>query len=110
MSKRQSITLHRVITIYNDMFDHIESVLKALVKKRTQWKKDIHKAVRASRAKLREYYFNVMPGTGLLLILAMILDSFRKLRTFERWDKDMRVSNDNVDSYTRQYSDAFLDY
>ena len=110
MSKRQSITLHRVITIYNDMFDHMESVLKALAKKRTQWKKDIHKAVRAGRAKLREYYSNVTPGTGLLLILATILDPFRKLRTFERWDKDMGVSNDNADSYTRQYSDAFLDY
>jgi hypothetical protein len=51
-----------------------------------------------------------MSGTELLLILTMILDSFKKLRTFERWDKDMGVRNFNADLYTHQYSDAFLDY
>jgi hypothetical protein len=110
MSKRKSITLHRVITIYNDMFDHVENVLKSLAKKRTQWKKDIHRAVRASRSKLRKYYSNVTPETGLILILGAILDPFRKLRTFERWDKDMGIREENSDSYESQYSHAFLDY
>jgi hypothetical protein len=101
MSKRHTITLHRVITIYNDMFDHMESVLKALAKKQTQWKRDIHSAVQASRRKLRKYYSNVSPESGLLLILAAILDPYRKLRTFEHWDKEMGVSKDDSDSYTQ---------
>ena len=110
MSKRRTITLHRVISIYNDMFDHMDSVLKALSKKRVQWKRDIHRAVRCARAKLRKYYSRVTPETGLILISAAILDPFRKLRIFESWDKEMGMISDDPDSYTSQYSHAFLEY
>ena len=110
MSKRKTITLHRVISIYNAMFDHMDSVLKALSKKKVQWKKDIHRAVRCARAKLRKYYSKVSPESGLILILASILDPFRKLRTFRSWDKEMAIASEDGDSYTTQYSNAFLAY
>jgi hypothetical protein len=41
MSKRHTVTLHRVITVYNDMFDHTDGVMRALVKKKTQWTEDL---------------------------------------------------------------------
>ena len=41
MSKRQTITLHRVISIYNEMFDHMEGAIHALKTKQTAWKKDV---------------------------------------------------------------------
>jgi len=110
MSKRKTITLHRVIGIYNAIFDHLDGVLKALAKKRLQWKRDIHRAVRSARAKLRKYYTKVTPETGLILILATMLDPFRKLQTFKGWDKEMGKSSDDSDSYERQYCDAFLSY
>ena len=110
MSKRKTITPHRVISIYNDMFDHMDSVLKALWKKRVEWQRDIHRAVRCARAKLRKYYSKVTPETGLILIVGAILDPFRKLRIFEGWDKEMGLMPDDRDSYTSQYSNAFLQY
>src|SRR5437588_8939239 len=56
MSKWRTITLHRVISIYNDIFDHMESVSKALTKKKLQWKREFHHAIRYVRTKLRKYY------------------------------------------------------
>ena len=40
MSKQHTSTLHHIITVYNDMFDHMDGVMQALAKKKTQWKED----------------------------------------------------------------------
>jgi len=67
-----------VITVYNDMFDHMDSVMRALAKKKTQWKEDLFFAVKLAREKLSKYYVKVTPTTGMLLISAHILDHFRQ--------------------------------
>jgi len=77
MSKRHKVTLHHVITLYNDMFDHMDGVTRALAKKKTQWKEDLFFTVKLARQKLSKYYAEVTPTTGLLLIAAQILDPFR---------------------------------
>jgi len=33
MLKRHTVTLHHVNTVYNDMFDHMDGVMRALAKK-----------------------------------------------------------------------------
>jgi len=78
MSKRHTVTLHHVITVYNDMFNHMDGVMRALAKK-TQWKEDLFFAVKLARQKLSKYYAEVTPTTGMLLISAQILHPFRKL-------------------------------
>jgi len=35
MSNRHTVTLHHVITVYNDIFDHMAGVMPALAKKQT---------------------------------------------------------------------------
>ena len=40
MSKRYIVTLHQVITVYNDMFDQMDGVMQASTKKMTPWKGD----------------------------------------------------------------------
>jgi len=79
MSKRHTVTLYQVITVYNDMFDQMDGVMRALAKKKTQWKEDLFFAVKLARQKLSKYYVEVTPMTGMLLISAHILDPFRKL-------------------------------
>jgi hypothetical protein len=49
MLKRHTVTLHHVITVYNDMFDHMDGVMRALAKKKTQWKEDLYFAVKVAR-------------------------------------------------------------
>jgi len=46
MSKRHSVTLHHVIAVYNDMFDHMDGVMRAWPKKKTPWKEDMFFAVK----------------------------------------------------------------
>jgi hypothetical protein len=46
----------------------------------------------------------------MLLITAHILDPFRKLRSFRKWDKGMDINPEDETSYTTQYQEAFLKY
>jgi len=51
-SKRHTVTLHHVITVYNNMFDPMDGVMQALAKKKTQWKEDLIFTVKLARQKL----------------------------------------------------------
>jgi len=102
MSKRHTVTLHNVITVYNDMFDHMDGVMRALAKKKTQWKEDLFFAVKCVRQKLSKYYMEGTPMTGVLLIMVHILDPFWKLRSFRKWDNGMDINPADETSYTTQ--------
>ena len=36
MSTRHTVTLHHDLTVYNDMFDHMDGVMRSLAKKKTR--------------------------------------------------------------------------
>ena len=46
MSKWHTVTLHHVIKMYNDMFNHLDGVIRAWAKKKTLWKKDLFFALK----------------------------------------------------------------
>jgi len=79
MSQRHTVTLHHVIPVYNDMFDHMDGVMRAISMKKTQWKEELFFAVKIAQQKLSKYNAEVTPTTGIYLISTHILDSFRKL-------------------------------
>jgi len=110
MSKWHTVTLHHVITVYNSMFDHMDGVMRALAKNKTQWKEDLFFAVKCVWQKLSKYYTEVTPTTGMLHISAHILDPFWKLRSFRKWDKGMDINPEDETSYTIQYQEAFGKY
>jgi len=110
MLKQHTVTLHHVITVFNDMFDYMDGVMRALAKKKTQWKEDLFFAVKCARQKLSKYYTEFTPTTGMLLITAHILDPFRKLRSFRKLDKGMDINPEDETSYTTQYHEAFVKY
>ena len=110
MSKWHTITLHHVITINNDMFDHMDGVMRTLAKKKTQWKEDLYFVVKVAHQKLSKYYQQVTPTTGLLLISAQILDPFRTLQSFWKWEKALEINSEEEMSYTTQYQEALLKY
>jgi len=110
MSKRHTVTLNHLITVYNDMFDHMDGVMRALAKKKTQWKEDLFFAVKLASQQLSKYYAEVTPTTAMLLISAQILNPFRKLRSFRKWDKGMEINLEDKTTYTTQYQEAFPKY
>jgi len=110
MSKRHTVTLHHVITVYNDMFDHMDGVMRALDKKQTPWKEDLFFVVKLARQTLSKYYAEVTPTMGMLLIPAHIFDPFRKLQSSRKWVKGMDINPEDETSHTTQYQEAFLKY
>jgi len=110
MSKTHTVTLHHIITVYNDIFDHMDGVMPALAKKKTPWKEDLFLAVKLAQQKLSKYHAEVTSTTGMLLISTRILDLFRKLRSFRKWDKGMDINPEDETSYTTKYHGACLKY
>jgi len=110
MSKSHTVNLHHGITAYNDMFDHIDGVIRALAKKKTQWKEDLTFTMNFARHKVSIYYAKVTTITGIILISAYIFDVFRKLRSFWKWEKGMVLNPEDDTSYTIPCQEAFLMY
>jgi len=52
MSQRHKVTLHHVSTVYNDMFDHMDRIMRALAQMKTQWKEDLLYTIDLARQKL----------------------------------------------------------
>ena len=67
---------HHIITVYNDMFDHTDSVMKGFATENIQWKEDLYFTVKFAQQTLSTYYSEVTPTTDMLLISGYILDPF----------------------------------
>jgi len=59
MSKRHTVTLPYVITVYNDMFDHMDSMMRDFAIKKTACKEHLFCTVKFARQKLSKYYTEV---------------------------------------------------
>jgi len=84
------------------MFNHMDGIMRALAKKKTQWMEDFFFTVKLARQKLSKYYSEVTPATGMLLISAHILKPGRKLWFFWHWDKGTDINAEHETSYTTQ--------
>ena len=109
-SKRHTLTSHHVIKVYKDMFDDLDGVMRALAETKPQSEEDLSLTEKFARQKLSKYYAEVTPTTGLLLICARILDSFRKLQSFRKCDKGMDIYPEDETSYTTQCQEVILKY
>jgi len=92
------------------MFNHMDRVIPALAKKKTQWKEDLVFPVKLARPKHSKYYAEVTLVTGMLQISAHIHDPFRKLRSFWQWSKGIDITPEDETSYMTQYQEAFQNY
>jgi hypothetical protein len=92
------------------MLDHMDGVMRTLAKKKTQWKKGLFFAVKLARQKPSQYYAQVTLMMGMLLISAHILDPFRKLPSFRKWNQGIDINPEDETSYTTQYHEAPLKY
>jgi len=110
MWKSDTVTAHHVITVYNDMFDSMDGMMRALANKKIQWKEDLYFALKIVWQKLSKYHTDITPMTSMLPISAYILDIFRKLRSFRKWDMEMYINSEDETSYTTQSQETFPQY
>jgi hypothetical protein len=78
----------------------MHGIMRAWAKKNTQRKADFDFTVKVARQKLSKYLAEVTPINGQLLMSAHILDLFRKLASFWKWDKGMEMNSGDQTSYT----------
>jgi hypothetical protein len=52
ISKCHKVTLHRIISVYDDAFDHVDGVMYDLDKKKTHWKEFLYFARKFASHKL----------------------------------------------------------
>jgi len=74
------------------MFDHMDGIMRALAMEKAPFKGDLYRAMKLARQKLPEYYAEVTPTMGMVLISAHILFCFRMSRLFGTWDKGMDIN------------------
>jgi len=102
MSKRHTVTLHHVISVCLEMFDHMYGVMGGLARKKTQWKEDLYFAVKCPRQKFFKYYTELTSIIDMHLISAQTVDSFKKKRSFGKWDMWINIHPEDETSYTTQ--------
>lgn len=107
MSKKHTVTLHHVFTLYNVMFDYMDGVMKVLAKMKSQCEEELYLAVKLARQTLSTFNPDVTPTTGALLTSAHLLDPFQTLQSVRKWDKGMDINPDDNTSYITQYQKAF---
>jgi len=110
MTKRHTVTLHHVITVYNDLSDYMAGVMRSLANKKTEWKDDLFFAIKLARQKLSKYQAEVTPTTGMLLLSAQIINPDRKMRLFRKWEMGMYMNPENETFDTTQSQEAFQKY
>jgi len=71
---------------------------------------DLFFAVKLALQKLFKYYAKGTPQMGMLLISAQLIDPFRMLRLFRKWDKAMNNIPEDVPFYSTQCKEALLTY
>jgi len=108
MSKWYTVTLYDIHTVYKDMFDQTDGIMRAVARKKPQFKADSYFALKVVRQKMIECYAEVTLTSSMLVISALIFDLWRKLRSFRKWDKWIRIKPKDETFYTPQYRETFL--
>jgi len=97
-------------SVYNDMFNHRNCMIRAWPGIKNPWKEDLFFAVKLARQKQSKYYTGVTPMTCMLLIAAHMLHPLWKLRSFGMSDNGMHLKPEDETSYTTQFQEPFVRY
>jgi hypothetical protein len=76
MSTRYNVTLLHIITVFKDIFGHLDGIMRALAMQDAQLMNDFYCAVKCACEKLSIYHNEVTAMTGVLLKAIYILDPF----------------------------------
>jgi hypothetical protein len=106
LSENNGPTVHKVYDIYNNLFDHLNTSIDRLSRKRAPWKQQIRDGLHDAHQKLRKYYKRTYQTEGYIYAIAAILDPMSKLEKFKKaaWvDEDVNWH----DKYRRVFENVF---
>ncbi len=91
LCKSKDVTVHNVFSIYNKLFDHLETSILRLQQKSVPWKRAMRDALIAAKTKLSAYYGKTYQEQGYLYAMSTILSPQYKLKLFS--DKSWSENN-----------------
>jgi hypothetical protein len=107
LSKIKDVTIHNVFRVYNKLFDHLETSIRQLERKRIPWKQAMLRALYAGKEKLTVYYAKTEQIHGNLYAISTILAPQHKLQFFSK--KDWADNNFEWRTQYRQYLERYLE-
>jgi len=110
MFEWHTVTLYHDITVYNEMFNRMDGVMWALVRAKTQRKRDLYMAEKFARKMRSKKYAEVIAMLCLVLIPVHILNHFRMFWSFRKLGMWSDINPEDETSYTPQYPEVFLGY
>lgn len=102
LSQTKDVTFHVVFSIYNKLFDHLETSIRQLQRKQVTWKKLMLSALYAAKEKLSAYYAETDKVHGDLFAIGTMLAPQNKLQFF--------TTKDWGPKYVVQYRQSFESY
>lgn len=106
LSKTRDVTVYSVFSIYNKLFNHLNTAEEKLERKGVLWKIRMLQVLRAAKAKLRKYY--TATDTELyraVYVITTILCLSKKLRYFDNKDQRGTHVNGKQANFMKIYRD-----
>jgi hypothetical protein len=107
LSKIKDVTVHNVFRVYNKLFDHFETSIRQLERKRIPWKQAMLRALHAGKEKLTIYYAKTEQIHGNLYAIGTILAPQHKLQFFSQ--KEWADNNFEWRTRYRQRLEKYLE-
>jgi hypothetical protein len=85
------------------MFHPRDGIMGAFALKMTQWKKYLYFSIKCAYQKLSNYYAEITPTMGVLLIAAYSFNSFKQLRLSKKRNNGMEITCEEESLYTTHY-------
>lgn len=105
LSRTKDVTVHTIFSIYNKLFDHLETSISQLQRKKVQWKQSTLSALKAAKDKLSAYYSKTSQDHGYLYAMGTILAPQHKLQFFsdKAWSDNNYEWREKYVNYLRDY-------
>jgi len=103
MLKTRGATIHRVLQVYQDIFDHLQMQISKLEWMRRQWKVDISEGLVKAKLKAASYYGKTESRRGLLFGIGTCLNPYCKGNLFREWDLDASGETEYEKSYQKEF-------
>ena len=82
LSQTKDTTVHNIFRVYNQLFDHLDVLIRRLGKKKVPWKQAMLHSLEVGRDKLKFYYAKTEEIHGNLYAIGTILAPQHKLQFF----------------------------
>ena len=109
LCQTKDATVHGVFAIYHRLFEHFDTSISLLQRKKVHWKRSMLTALQAAREKLKDYYGKTTGDHGSLYAMGTILAPQYKLQFFtqQEWSDNNYEWRDKYHQHLKDYLEPY---